>query len=227
MTTTWTAETYWNTVLGANRTAADVVREFELDQSDRRGLDEWLANAEIEAASAGARGDIVERDAMIEAWAPLHAGALDQLCAVTDAPKAAPKKLLTITMSERRPLKIDPELWLVVAEASRHDGKVKSQANNEWAINVREHADGRRIVYGYHQAGNGGQYAGFRERRAGYLVDNVRRNDLPMREDRDGNMTAVHPNEDETIRAIRRVGGVIDDDQLAAECIADLPAETI
>lgn len=133
-------------------------------------------------------------------------------------------KTLTITMSERRPLKIDPELWLVVAEASRHDGKVKSQANNEYAIKVREHADGRRIVYGYHQAGNGGQYAGFRERRAGYLIDAEQRS--TMREV-DGKMTAAHPNEDETIRAIRRVGGVIEDDQLAAECIADLPAEEV
>jgi len=33
--------------------------------------------------------------------------------------------------------------------------------------------------------------------------------------------------EDETIRALRRVGGVLDDDGLAEECIGDLPAEEI
>lgn len=30
-----------------------------------------------------------------------------------------------------------------------------------------------------------------------------------------------------TIRAIRRIGGILGDDDLAAECIADLPAEDL
>lgn len=135
------------------------------------------------------------------------------------------KQKITIAMSERRPLKIDPEMWSIVAEAMRHDGQVEYQANNEWAIRVREHADGRRIVYGYHQAGGSGQHAGFRERRAGFLIDAVQRD--AMREGSDGKPTSMYPDEDETIRAIRRVGGVIDDDALAVECIADLPAEEI
>lgn len=29
--TTWTYEQYWNAVLGANRSADDIVREFDLD----------------------------------------------------------------------------------------------------------------------------------------------------------------------------------------------------
>jgi hypothetical protein len=126
------------------------------------------------------------------------------------------KKTLTITMSERRPLKIDPELWPVIASASRHDGAVKAQANTEWYIKVREDEQGRRLVYGGKVSGNGGQYAGFRELRGGYLVDSVR--------DEAG---AVASDEQGTVRAIRRVAGIIGDDQLGADCIGNLPAEEV
>ena len=33
--------------------------------------------------------------------------------------------------------------------------------------------------------------------------------------------------DDETVRAIRRIGGILGDDDLAYECIADLPAEDL
>jgi hypothetical protein len=52
---------------------------------------------------------------------------------------------------------------------------------------------------------------GWRGARAGYLV--------PAVEGR--------PASDETVRAIRRVAGVIEDDRLGDECIAYLPAETL
>jgi hypothetical protein len=116
--------------------------------------------------------------------------------------------LIAITMSESGPVTIDPEHWAVVAQANRHDGVVKCQANTEWGIRVREHADGRRLVYGWQHAGYGGQYAGFRGKNAGYLLD------------RDAG-------EDATVRAIRRVAGVIEDKNLAAECIGDLPATVL
>lgn len=122
-------------------------------------------------------------------------------------------KSITITMSERRPLKIDPEQWPIIAEASRHNGAVKSQANQEWFVKVRQHADGRRIVYGRIQAGNGGVPAGWRGSAGGFLVE--------------ASADAHNPNEEETVRAIRRVGGIVDDDALADECIADLPAEEL
>ena len=115
---------------------------------------------------------------------------------------------IKITMSERRPLSIDPELWPVIAQADWYDGQVECQANNIKRIKVREHSDGRRIVYGFRRAGNGGQHAGTRNPEAGFLL-------------------AANAGEHETIRALRRVGGVIDDDRLAEECIATLPAEEI
>jgi hypothetical protein len=117
------------------------------------------------------------------------------------------KKSITITMSERRPLKIDPDLWPVIAQGDWYNGEHEFQANTIRRIKVREHADGRRIVYGFQRAGNGGQHIGTRNPEAGFLI-------------------AVGAVEDETIRAIRRVGGVLDDNDLADQCIADLPAES-
>jgi hypothetical protein len=129
-----------------------------------------------------------------------------------------PEKIAVI-MSERAPLKLDPELWPQIAFVGRHDGVVEWQANTAWYIRVREHADGRRVVYGGKIAGVGGQYADFRELRGGYLVDSVR--------EVDGLVTHVHPDADGTVRAIRRVAGIICDDQLGDECIAALPAEEL
>lgn len=71
----WTFDGYWNTVLGAIRSAADVVREFELDASDRVGLGTWLGEAEDAARSAGGLSTCPA------AWAEHHTRALDALCA--------------------------------------------------------------------------------------------------------------------------------------------------
>ena len=131
------------------------------------------------------------------------------------------KKTITITMSERRPINVDPSAWPVIAKADTHDGQVVSQANREWAIRVREHDDGRRLVYGWLRAGNGGAPIGWRGAEGGFLVESLK-----------GEIQGAQPlrgsaNEAETIRSIRRIGGIIGDDALADECIADLPAEEI
>lgn len=125
-------------------------------------------------------------------------------------------KRITIPMSERRPLSIVEADWPLIACAERHDGQVECQANHLWVIRVREHVDGRRLVYGWVRAGNGGVYAGWRGSEGGFLVANI--NDGPL---------ALRPNDEETVRAIRRVGGIIEDDKLADECIGDLPAEEV
>jgi hypothetical protein len=116
---------------------------------------------------------------------------------------------IRIPMSEQRPVTIDPEAWPVIASATDHDGQVKCQANNEWRIKVRQHSDGRRIVYGSHDAGNGGQHIGFRPTYGGFLVD-ARAKEREV--------------DDETIRAIRRVAGLIDRTDLGEDCIQDMPA---
>jgi len=77
---TWTYEGYWNAVLGASRDAANVVSEFELDASDRRGIDEWLGVAEVDAWMAG--GGEPHRDALPTEWTEWHAKALNEIVAV-------------------------------------------------------------------------------------------------------------------------------------------------
>jgi hypothetical protein len=71
----WTYEGYWNAVIGDRRTAESTVAEFDLDPTDRRGLDEWLGLAEVESARAG-------RIEIPEEWSGFHAKALDELCTV-------------------------------------------------------------------------------------------------------------------------------------------------
>jgi hypothetical protein len=73
----WSYEGYWNAVLGANRDAADVVREFELEA---RGLDEWLGHAEAEAWALGyGRDGAVRGGDMPSEWAEYHTSALAAL----------------------------------------------------------------------------------------------------------------------------------------------------
>lgn len=118
---------------------------------------------------------------------------------------------ISITLTNRRPLRIRKGLWGLIARADRHDGQVECQANHEWAIRVRERADGRRVVYGWLRAGHGGVHIGWRGAEGGKLVEAI-----------DG-----RPDEEGTIRAIRRVGELVEDERLADECIADLPAESL
>jgi hypothetical protein len=76
----WTYEGYWAVVLGANRSADDVVAEFKLDVTDRGGLDQWLATAEVEAWRVGAKGGPVPSE-----WTGHHSEALNELEQVESA----------------------------------------------------------------------------------------------------------------------------------------------
>jgi hypothetical protein len=72
----WTYEGYWSAVLGANRSAADVVREFALVPA---GLDEWLGTAEAEAAAMG------NLHGVPDAWGGFHGRAIDALAKAFEA----------------------------------------------------------------------------------------------------------------------------------------------
>ena len=71
----WTYLGFWNVVLGATRDAEQVIREFELDPTDRRGLDQWLAESEAAAWFEGNLGGPIP-----ESWKTFHVMALDELC---------------------------------------------------------------------------------------------------------------------------------------------------
>lgn len=86
----WDYSGYWHYVLGLAN-ADQIIAEFGLDPSNRRGLDEWLGEAEAEAWRAGG-----EDGAMPEEWGDFHARALDALCATTILPSSTPNPTLQL-----------------------------------------------------------------------------------------------------------------------------------
>ena len=60
-------------------------------------------------------------------------------------------KKRTITLTNSRPVRISDSDWPILASSdwTEHDGQVQCQANRQtWAwINVRQHVDGRTLVY--------------------------------------------------------------------------------
>jgi hypothetical protein len=109
---------------------------------------------------------------------------------------------LTITLSDRRPVRVDKDAWPIIASDDEHDGQVRSQANRTWKLIVRQHEDGRAVVYGIHDT----NWQGAHGRRGGELVE------------ADGDLAA----------AIRRVGERLEFPETLIEgCIADLPAEDL
>ena len=72
----------------------------------------------------------------------------------------------TITLTGRPPVRINPEMWPIVAKDTDYDGEYEAQANRIDRLYVRQHADGRAIVYGVHDT----RWAGERDARAGELL---------------------------------------------------------
>lgn len=94
----------------------------------------------------------------------------------------------------------------MIASARDWDNQYESQANRTWRLTVREHEDGRVIVYGVYTT----QFQGERAARAGELI--------PANSDTDYDYLAP---------VIRRVAEASGCEQIAAACIADLPAQEI
>jgi hypothetical protein len=128
---------------------------------------------------------------------------------------------LTITLTGRPPVKIQKDDWPVIASAEEreYDGQYDFQANRtaSWKLIVRQHADGRVIVYGIYSYTSKYQGENSRDIRGGELLE--KDTDIP--------------------EAIRRVAAQLEarmpDGQwsqgywprLAHECTADLPAVEI
>lgn len=126
-------------------------------------------------------------------------------------------KTRTITLTDRPPVKIREDDWPRIAKGaySRHDSEYESQANRQWRVNlcVRQHADGRAIVYGVYDYTTRWQWERGFAARAGVLLE---------------------PDAD-LVAAIRGVGETITEasgsydyvSEAVRECIADLPAEEL
>ena len=80
-------------------------------------------------------------------------------------------KTRVITLTDAQPVRVREDLWPVIASARDWDGEHESQAFRRWYLTVRQHADGRTIVYGSETEGMGGARQGYEEARAGLLLD--------------------------------------------------------
>jgi ASC-1-like (ASCH) protein len=117
-------------------------------------------------------------------------------------------KKLTITLTDRRPVTVDVDVWPVIAKAKDWDNQHESQANRTWMLTVRQcHTDGgdagdRCIVYGVYDTA----WQNESGKRGGEIVDTL----------------------DEVPAAVKRVAKYLGfEERLADECIADLPADEI
>lgn len=114
----------------------------------------------------------------------------------TDKPKYR-----TITLTDRPPVRIVEADWPQIARAKSWDNRYECQANRTWRLCVRQHDDGRAIVYGSYSSA----WQGARGADAGELL--AAGDDIPA--------------------AIHRVAADCNCEGIVADCIADLPAETI
>lgn len=129
----------------------------------------------------------------------------------------------TITLTDRPPVKINEDKWPVIASAqdSEHDGKVECQANRKssWWIKVRQHEDGRALVYaGYSYSTNWQGTSGHAHKHGALLPAAATMQDI---------VSAIN-----AVATDMGAGEHDGDDasrwpRLADECIADLPPETI
>ena len=107
----------------------------------------------------------------------------------------------TITLTDRPPVKIKDVDWDVIAESKWFEGQYDFQANRSGWLKVRQHADGRTIVYGAYDT----RFQTEVSLRGGELLD------------KGADIAA----------AINRVAETCNATECAADCIADLPAEEI
>jgi hypothetical protein len=134
-------------------------------------------------------------------------------------PNENPK--LTITLTGRKPVTITKDDWDVIASAGEKewDNQYEFQANRtaSFKLTVRQHQDGRAIVYGVHSYNSQYQGEHGRDIRGGELLDKDA--DIPE---------AIH-------RVAAELESRMEDGQwsqgywprLAHECTADLPAVEI
>jgi hypothetical protein len=130
------------------------------------------------------------------------------------------KKIRTITLTDRSPVKIVEDDWPVIAHGSysEHDNQYEFQSNRKWKANVRvrQHADGRAIVYGTYEYTTAFQGERDVSAKAGVLLDASA----------------------DKVAAIRAVGQTLAESVgerdfsphiagCVGECIADLPAEDL
>lgn len=118
---------------------------------------------------------------------------------------------ITVTLTDQPPVLISNEIWPVIATArgdswtggdyARHEQALAQRELDRYFLRVRQHADGRALVYGVLTAAPA--WTGSEDNAGGYLLD---------------------PGDD-IVASIRQVGEEVGiPERLVRECIADLPA---
>lgn len=130
-------------------------------------------------------------------------------------------KTRTVTLTGRPPVKIVADNWPVIAHGSyeRYEGQHKCQSNRttEIDIRVRQHADGRALVYGVYSYETRFQGERCKVQRCGYL--------LPLdAADTDAVITAIRRCGEDLIEREVDPSAVRD---TVNGCIADLPPEEL
>lgn len=128
------------------------------------------------------------------------------------------KRIRTITLTDRRPVRIVDADWPIIAKAEgdsftgndygRHQQALAQNECDTYKLLARQHPDGRAIVYGVLDAAivAWGSPAGGESWRGGELL--VATDDIAL-----------------AIRRVGELGGL--PDRVIRDCIANLPAETI
>jgi hypothetical protein len=119
---------------------------------------------------------------------------------------STPAKTRTITLTGRAPVRVREDLWPVIASGRSWSGEHWSEANYVWHLTVRKHADGRTIVYGSEDEGNGGVPRDYVSAHAGELLE---------------------AGADVAGAILRVASGARCPPGMAQACIADLPAEDL
>ena len=134
------------------------------------------------------------------------------------------RKIRTITLSRRPPVKIYDDEWPLIAHGSGksrvcYHTPIPDYEVDGYDLRVRQHADGRTIVYGILDAASA--WTGSEDRRGGEILIPPGEGTLTPDDGRVIDGAAL-------VAVIRRVGedcGL--PDSVIRECIADLPAEEI
>ncbi len=133
-------------------------------------------------------------------------------------------KTRTITLTGRPPVSIREDQWPQIASGVwyDHDGVISYQANQTWKLElrVRQHADGRAIVYAVYYDSNFQHTRNFTAR-VGQLVPIG--GDLPMAIKEVGEMLRKRlADADNNVSEDQRYVA-----EVVAECVGNLPAESL
>jgi hypothetical protein len=129
----------------------------------------------------------------------------------------------TITLTGRPPVRISEDAWPVIASAadSEHDGQVECQANRRsaWSVRVRQHEDGRAIVYATYSYTSDWQNARGHAAKRGVM--------LPAATDASAICAAIREVCEDIAQAEHDGEDADRWTTLAHDCVADMPAETV